>query len=167
MILFLPVIHAGDFEGRFVGLGAAGGEEEFVQALGKNFKQLGAEARARCGGVAGRDIAKLARLLGNGFDDAGIFVAQVDAHQLRAEVEIALAGAVSEPAALGIGDVQRFPALLEAPGAVVGLARDGGNLLGGERRGWSFNHGCGPLLGMHQIVTFGLSSGRREGGRPR
>ncbi len=111
MILFLPGNHAGDFEGRFIGLGAAGGEEKFLYSLGKNFKQFGAEACARCGGVAGRDIAEFARLLGNGLDHAGILVAQVDAHQLRAEVEIALAGAVSEPAALGIGDVQRFPAL--------------------------------------------------------
>ncbi len=127
--------HAGDFEGRFVGLGAAGGEEEFVRSLGKDFKQLGAEARARGGGEAGSGIAQLARLLGDGLDDAGILVAEVDAHELRTEVEVALACAVSEPAALGIGDVERFPGLLEAPGAVVGLARDGGNLLGGERRG--------------------------------
>ena len=123
--LGLAGVHAGDFEGRFVGLGAAGGEEEFVQSLGQHFEQLRAEAGAGRGGVAGRDIGKLARLLGDGLDDARILVAEVDAHQLRAEIEIALARAVSEPAAFGIGNVQRLPAFLEAPGAVVGLPRDG------------------------------------------
>ena len=135
--LVLAGVHARDFEGRFVGLGAAGGEEEFVQAFGQHFEQLLAQARAGVGGVAGRGIAKLARLFGDGLDDARIFVAEVDAHQLRAEIEVALACAIGEPAALGIGDGERLPAFLEAPGAVVGLARDGGNLFGSER--W----GCG------------------------
>jgi hypothetical protein len=57
-------------------------------------------------------------------------VAQVDAHQLRAEIEVALARAIGKPAALCIGDGERLPALLEAPGAVVRLARDSGNLFG-------------------------------------
>ena len=45
--LGLAGVHARDLEGRFVGLGAAGGEEEFFEALGQHFEQLGAElARA-------------------------------------------------------------------------------------------------------------------------
>jgi hypothetical protein len=52
------------------------------------------------------------------------FVPQVHAHQLRAEIEIALARAIGEPAAFGIGNMQRLPAFLKAPCAVVGLPRD-------------------------------------------
>ena len=48
-------------------------------------------------------------------------MSQVHAHQLRAEVQIALARAVGEPAAFGVGDVQRLPRFLEAPRAEVGL----------------------------------------------
>ena len=84
------------------------------------------------------DVGQLARLLGDGLDDARVLVAEVDAHQLRGEVEVALAGAVGELAALGVDDVQRLPGLLEAPGAVVGLARDGGDLFGCE----SLKLGC-------------------------
>jgi len=80
--------------------------------------------------MARRHVGQLTRLFGVGLDDARVLVAEVHAHQLRAEVEIALARAVSEPAALGIGDGERLPAFLEAPGAVVCLARDGGNLFG-------------------------------------
>ena len=63
--------------------------------------------------------SKFAGLLGDGLHDAGILVAEVDAHKLRAEVEIALARAVNEPATFGVGDVQRLPGLLKPPGAVV------------------------------------------------
>ena len=79
-------------------------------------------------------------------------MAEVDAHELRAEVEIALAGAVGEPAAFGIGDMERLPGFLEPPGAVVGLARDGGDLLGGELRGRVVH--CGESSGgMEKIVS--------------
>jgi len=115
MILFLAGDHARDFEGGFVGLGAAGGEEKFVEAFGEDLKQFFAEAGTGVGGVAGRGIAQLARLFGDGRDDTGILVAEVDAHQLRAEIEIALAGAIGEPAALGIDDGERLPGFLEAP----------------------------------------------------
>ena len=135
-----------DFEGCLVGLGAAGGEKEFFYSLWKDFEELRAEAGAGSGGEAGRGVGELARLFGDGLDDAGIFVPEIDAHELRAEVEVALACAVSEPAALGIGDMKRLPGFLKAPGAVVALARYGGNLLGCEGRG-CFDHGW--------IVAFG------------
>jgi len=68
-------VHAGDFEGGFVGLGAGGCEEELFQAFGENFEEEFAEACAGGGGVAGHDVGELAGLLGDGFDDLGIFVA--------------------------------------------------------------------------------------------
>ncbi len=130
MILVLPVYHACDFEGSLVGLGSAGGEEEFVEACGQDFEQLGAQLGTRGCCVTRCDVGQFARLLRDRFNDARIFVAEIDAHQLRAEVEIALACAVGEPAAFGIGDIERLPGLLESPCAVVGLAGDVDDLFG-------------------------------------
>ena len=48
------------------------------------------------------------------------------------EIEVAAPRTVSEPAAFSIGNMERLPTLLEAPGAKVVLPGDGGNLLGGE-----------------------------------
>ena len=117
--------HARDLEGRFIGLGAAGGKEEFINALGENFKQFLAEPRARRGGIAWGYVGKLAGLLGNRFHHAWILVTEVDAHQLRREIEIAAACAIGKPAAFGVGNIHWLPTLLEAPGAVVRLPRNG------------------------------------------
>ena len=124
--------HAGNLEGRFIGLGAAGGEEEFLQPRRQNLKQFGAQLRARRRCITGRNVGQLPRLLGNGFDHTRILVAEIDAHQLRAEVEIALARAIRDPATLGVGDVERLPGFLEAPGAVVGCAGEAAGLLCGQ-----------------------------------
>ena len=109
MIFVLPRKHARNFEGRLVGLSSACGEEELIQPLRQHFKQLFAEPGAGAGGMAGRDVGQLARLLGDGLNHAWILVPQVYAHQLRAEVEVPLARAIDEPAAFGVGNVQRLP----------------------------------------------------------
>jgi hypothetical protein len=59
-------------------------------------------------------------------------VPEVGAHELRGEVQIALACAVDDVAALGVDDVHRVPVFLEAPGAVVVLPGEIDDLLGGE-----------------------------------
>src|SRR5262249_1470738 len=46
-------------------------------------------------------------------------VAEIDAHELRGEVEVAFAVSGDEVAAFGVDHVGRVPAFLEAPGAVV------------------------------------------------
>ena len=59
-------------------------------------------------------------------------MAEVGAHELRGEVEVALACAVDEVAAFGVGDVHGVPVLLESPCAVVVLAREVDDLLARE-----------------------------------
>lgn len=140
--LGLARVHARDLEGGFIGFCAGGGEEELFKAGGQDFKELLREPCARGCGVAGHDVGELAGLLGDGLDYFGVFMAEVDAHELRGEVEIALAGSVSEVAALGVDDVHRFPGLLNAPGAVVVGAGEAGDLLGGEALFLGVELGC-------------------------
>ena len=123
MILFLPVYMRAILKAASLASVPLVAKKNLSRPSGSTSRSLALRRGARVGGVAGRDVGQFAGLLGDGLDDAGILVAEVDAHELRAEVEVALAGAVSEPAALGVGDVERLPGLLEAPGAVVGLAR--------------------------------------------
>ncbi len=134
MILVLPVYMRAILKAASLASVPLVAKKNFSSPCGKDFEELCAEAGARGGRVAGRDIGQFARLLGDGLDDARILVAEVDAHQLRGEVEIALARAVGEPAALGIDDVHRFPGLLEAPSAVVELAGEAGDFFGGQLR---------------------------------
>jgi hypothetical protein len=109
-------------------------KKNLFRPFGQNFEELLAQARARVGGVAGRGIGQSSRACSAmASTTRRVFVAEVDAHELRGEIEIALARAIGEPAAFGVGDVQRLPGLLEAPGAVVGLARDEKRERGSER----------------------------------
>jgi hypothetical protein len=82
----------------------------------------------------GSDVGQFARLLGNGLNHPRILMAEIDAHQLRRKIQIALACGVHEVAAFGIDDMQRLPGLLDAPGAVVRCAGDVAGLLCGQFR---------------------------------
>ena len=149
MILVLPRIHAGDLEGSLVGLGARRGEKELGQPLRQNLQQKTAQLHPRIGRVARHDVCQLARLLFNRLNDGLILVPQVAAHQLRGKVEIALAVPVGEVASLGIDDMQRIPALLVAPGAVVQLLGPFEHFLAGHRgvgRSYSLAHDVFPLF---------------------
>ena len=108
MILVLPVNMRAILKAASLASVPLVAKKNFSKSLGQHFKQLGAQPRAGCGGVAGSDVGQFARLLGDGLNDARILVAEIDAHQLRAEIEVALARAVSEPAAFGIGNVSGF-----------------------------------------------------------
>src|ERR1035437_1985975 len=77
-------------------------------------------------------VCQFASLLGYRLDHACILVTQIHAHQLRTQIEVAFARAISEPAALSVGNVQLLPCLLEAPCAVVCLPRNGADLFGCE-----------------------------------
>jgi hypothetical protein len=90
-------------------------------------------------------------LLFDGANHRGIFVAEVDAHELRGEVEVALTRGVDKVAACGVDDVERVPIFLEAPGAVV--ERFGSiDYLGGSE---SVRHGelLGSALNFAGCVT--------------
>ena len=88
--LGLACVHARDFEGGLVGFSSAGSKEKLVQPLGQNFEEFRAQSRTRAGGITGRDVGKFPGLFSNRFNDACVFVAQVNAHQLRRKVEVAL-----------------------------------------------------------------------------
>jgi hypothetical protein len=146
----LAGVHAGDFEGGFVGVGAGGGEEEFDEAFGEDVEEETAELDAGVGGVGGGDVGEGAGLLGDGFDDGGIFVAEVDAHELGGEIEVALAVAVGEVAAFSVDDVHGVPGFLIAPGAVVKATGPLADFLRGEG-GW-VGECCGGDGVAHEIT---------------
>ena len=70
--LVLPRNHAGDLECRFVGLGAAGGEKEFLQPFGQHLQQFGAQASPRRGRVSRRHVRQFSRL--GGLEPARTFI---------------------------------------------------------------------------------------------
>ncbi len=137
----LAGVHPGDLERGFVRIGTGGGKEELVQALRQHFEQQLRQLRASRRGIAGHSVGKLLRLSGDAFNHSLVLVAQIHAHELRAEVQVALAVAVDDGAALGIDQMHRRPTLLEAPGAVVGLLGDLDDLSRGQRSGHGFMNG--------------------------
>ena len=79
--------------------------------------------------VVGRDVADLVHLRLDGIDDALVAVADVDAHELRIEVHVALAVGVPEVDAFGVIDDQRRDGALRGPLVEGGLAREIDDLL--------------------------------------
>ena len=128
--LGLAGVHARDFEGRLIGLRPRRRKEEFLETGRKQLEQLLRQPRPRSGRKSRQNIRQLPRLLSDRLDHSRVLVAEIDAHQLRREIQIALARSIDEIAALGINDMQRLPTLLDAPGAVVIFARDARDLLG-------------------------------------
>ena len=82
---------AGQLDRVLVGLGAAVGEEEDVDVARRDLGQLLAQPGARLVGHERVDVGQLVGLRLDRVDDALVAVADVDAHQLRVEVEVALA----------------------------------------------------------------------------
>ncbi len=82
---------ARELDGVLVGLGTAVGEEEDVDVAGRELGQLLAQPSARLVGHERIHVRELVGLGLDGIDHALVAVADVDAHQLRVEVEVALA----------------------------------------------------------------------------
>ena len=141
--LVLARIHAGDLEGGLVGVGSGGGEEELVEVGGEDFEEELREFGAGGGGVEGGGVGEGGGLVLDGLDDGGVVVAEVDAHELRGEVEEGAAVAVGEGAAVGGDEMGGVPVLLLAPGSVVEVAGEGDDFLGGECVGHGAPIGCG------------------------
>jgi hypothetical protein len=125
-----------------VGLGAAEREEEGVDVTGHQRGEALAEARARGGGQARGDEQQVAveRLL-HLLQHLGVRVADVDAHQLAVEVEVALT----------VGGVK-----IHALGALDGDRRDGAALRPRPHR---------VLLAIFDDLL-GIHSGLVHGGAP-
>jgi hypothetical protein len=137
-----------DANGVLVGLGAAVGEEEDVDVTGRERRQFGAQARARLGGHEGIGIGQLRGLILDGLDHPRIGVADVDAHQLRVEVDVALALRGPEIDALGPRNGNGIHVRLRRP-FEEGVAL-------GERHHLGTGHSGYLGLGAHTISFAGL-----------
>jgi hypothetical protein len=110
------VTGARDLEGVLVGFGAAVGEEEDVDIARRDRRELGAKTRARLGGhPSRRHIAEPRGLVLDRLDHARIAVADIHAHQLAVEVDVALPSGRLEVDALGAIDRNRINRTLDGP----------------------------------------------------
>ncbi len=95
--------------------------------------QQAAQLGAHGGGGGGRrDVADLLHLLLHRVNHALVAVADVDAHELRVEIHIALAVGVPEVDALGVVHHQRLDRALRGPLVQRGVVREVEDLLSGQ-----------------------------------
>jgi hypothetical protein len=96
---------ARDFDGVFVGIRPAQGEQDFGQpAAGVMSANRFRGQRADFGRHARRGIRQFGRLLLDGADDALVAVTDVDAHGHRVEIEVAFVVHIPEIDAFGAFD---------------------------------------------------------------
>ena len=125
---------ARDLDRVLVGVGAAVGEEEDVDVAGREARQLRPELRARLGGHERARVRQHRRLLGDRARHALVAVADVHAHQLAVEVEVALAFRRPEVHALGARHRDRIDGSLRGPFEDGVLAAEIDDLRAGHRR---------------------------------
>ena len=106
---------AGQPQRVLVGLGSAEREEERVQVARSQLGEQLAQAPADLGRELRRGKGEGFRLLGDGVSYAAIAMADVDAHQLAVEVDVALAVGVPEVDPLGAVDDDRVDLRLRGP----------------------------------------------------
>ena len=143
--------HPRDLDRVLVRLGAAVREEERVDVAGRELGELRSEPGARLGGHERVGVGERGGLLGDGLDDALVAVADVRAHQLAVEVEVALALGCPEPAALGARHGDRIDLCLGRPLEDRVALGELDDLVAGHRSGRGADtHGSprvGPLPG--------------------
>ena len=122
-------VGAGQADGVLVGLGAAVGEEDPVEALGRVGGDEPGRLVAGLVGEGRRDGAEPLGLLDDGGDHLRVLVAEVQVHQLRREVEPAVALVVPELAPGAAGERERVDQVLGRPG-VEDVGSVGGSDLG-------------------------------------
>src|SRR5712692_1981579 len=105
----------GDLDGIFIGFGAAIRKKECVDVPGRDLGQLGSKTRPHLRGHKRVGVGKNGSLLVYGFNDTGIAVSNIDAHQLAVEVQEALALGRPEVDSLGAGDRNRIDVRLSRP----------------------------------------------------
>ena len=153
-----------------VGVGAAVGEEDLVEAgRGQLGDALGGLA-ADVVGVLRRDRRELGGLLLDRGDDLRVLVTDVDVDQLAGEVEVAGAVVVPDVGPLGPGDGQRVERGLGAPRVEDVRAVEGDDLgtAGGVRGGLGHRGllGAVRVLGRVLVLVPG-TAGLRTAGRGR
>ena len=131
--LVTPGHGSGDADGVLVGLGAPEGEERLLDVAGEQLGELAAEQRPGLGGGdGGVGVSERFGLARDRLDDAGVPMADVHAHELAVEVQVALAVGVVEVDALGPEHRYRRDLRLRCP-VVEGVApRPLDDLLGGQ-----------------------------------
>ena len=154
-------------------LGPAVGEEHHVEVARG---ELGDEPGGLAALVVGMERGDGAQPLGlglDGLDHLGVLVAEVGVHQLRREVEVAVAVLVPEPRTLGAGHDERVERALGRPGVEdvgpivpVGLA-----LAGLQRRhGKHLSRRCEPIRSpgsLHRAPIVTAQSDERATARSR
>jgi hypothetical protein len=148
---------ARDADGVLIGLGAAVGEEEHVDVAGTDLRQLLSQLRARLGRHERVRVGERRGLLLNRLDDALVAVADVDAHQLAVEVDVALAFGRPEVDALGARHRDRIDVRLRRPFEQRVLLRQRDDLLSGHscecgRHDASLNTASARTL-VHAIIS--------------
>jgi hypothetical protein len=133
---------AGDADGVLVGFRAAEGEEEAVQIAGGELSQHLSDTCADRRGHAGAGVDQLVGLTLDGVDDALVAVADVDAHELRVHVDVALAVGVPEVDAFAAHHGDRIDAGLRGP-------REDG-VAPGQRDDLFRGHGVARFNGLHE-----------------
>jgi hypothetical protein len=113
--LLPPGHRPGDPDGVVVCRGAAQGEEDLADVTGEDLGQLLAQASAGLGGHERADVGEPLRLTLDRLDDAAVAVADVHAHELGVEVEVASAFRGPEVDALGVVDGDGVDCLLRLP----------------------------------------------------
>ena len=154
---------SGQLDGVLVGLGAAVGEEEDVDVAGRDLGQLRAEARARLGGHERVGVGQRLGLALDRLDHLRMAVADVRAHQLAVEVEVALALGGPEVDALGAGHRDRVDLRLRRPleeGVALGegdhLVAGHGAPLGLDRHRFSAPR-CSPEAPITPHAAIGIA----------
>ena len=114
-------------------------KKKHVDVAGRDLGELGAELRARLGGHERVGVGEHRGLFLDRADDALVAVADVDAHQLAVEVDVALALGRPEVDALGARDGNRIDLRLRRPLVDRVLAGQRDDLVAGHGRcriGW-------------------------------
>ena len=121
--LVAPRVETRELDRVLVRLGARVREERHGEVAGRHLGEHAPEPRARLVRHRRPDRAELVRLLLDRRDDLRVLVPDVEIHELRGEVEVALAVVVPEVAPFRAGNRDRVDRVLHRPGVEDELLR--------------------------------------------
>src|SRR5579859_1177792 len=113
--LLAACILARDLDGAFVGFRPAEAEKCLLKCSGRNLGQFFAQSSPWIGGDTRVHITDLFDLFLDGLDHLAVAVSDIDVHQLRIEVKVALAAGVPEIDPIGAYCMDRVNSALHSP----------------------------------------------------